>query len=279
MITSDSVQADHVHRRPAERRLGLRVPIDDAAGGVDADECVVRGVDDHARPHLAVREAGRGLPPLLVDQCDNDEIGHRDGKVLFIDRPRSFTADMLCAEHSQRGAILAQRHVEHRPDTERDEIRVGKFAGPRIRARVMSRDHPFPAERLEISRGGGIHHRRGALVMVSSEGIQIDARDRPAIVCAPPQAEAFDLQRAGRCDQNRLQAAEEPASGIGVPLRELRQGVALRRQSPFTGRQLLPDVVVGRRRTCAGPLHDLTSPGKIPAWTDEPPSATNATSR
>jgi hypothetical protein len=46
MIVSCEVAAERFFARPAERLLRLRVPVDDAAVGVHADERIVRGVED-----------------------------------------------------------------------------------------------------------------------------------------------------------------------------------------------------------------------------------------
>ena len=71
------------------------------------------------RRALAFREILHGLALIGIGQRHHHEIGQRQGKVLLVDLPRSWPADVLDTHHAEAAVFLPQRHVEHRPDTVR----------------------------------------------------------------------------------------------------------------------------------------------------------------
>ena len=94
------VAAERLLARPAERLLRLRVPGDDDAVGVHADERVVRGVEDQVRARVALGHLRQRFAAALVGDRDGDQVGGRDREVLLVDRPRPRAADVLGAEHA-----------------------------------------------------------------------------------------------------------------------------------------------------------------------------------
>ena len=117
---------------------------------VDADERVVRGVDDQPRPGLALGQAGERAAPLLLGDGDDDEVGDRNRKVLLVDRPDSRAADVLGAEHADRRVVVAQRHVEHGADVIRDQVGVEELARARIGPGVVGGNDALALERREV---------------------------------------------------------------------------------------------------------------------------------
>ena len=99
--------ADDVVARPAEGRRRLRVPRHDPAVGIHADEAVVRRIEHQPRARLALGEILHGLPPIGIGERDDDEIGQRQGKVLLVDLPRPWPADVLDAHHAERRDLPA----------------------------------------------------------------------------------------------------------------------------------------------------------------------------
>ena len=109
------VAADRLLARPAERLLGLRVPGDDDAVGVHADEGVVRGVEDQVRAGVALRHlrsALRGGARRRSRRAIRFAVEMAKFCSSTVHDARA--ADVLGAEHADHVAAAAQRHVEHR---------------------------------------------------------------------------------------------------------------------------------------------------------------------
>jgi hypothetical protein len=92
--------------RPAEGHLGLRVPVDDAALGVDGDVCLAGAVDDQARLLLALPKGQLGL--LLLRDVDHE--APVEGRlVALVADHHSLVADPDLATVSGPHAVLAHR--------------------------------------------------------------------------------------------------------------------------------------------------------------------------
>ena len=153
------VPAEDLVARPAERRFGLRVPRGDAARRIDADEGIVRRVDDQPRASVAFRETGERAPPFLLRDGDDDEIGDRDREVLLIDGPGSRTCRRVRRRARRPCVVVPQRHVQHGANVIRDEVGVEEVAGARIGAGVVGGNDAIALERGEIVQGASCRCR------------------------------------------------------------------------------------------------------------------------
>ena len=124
MMVSDSCRPITSSQRPAKRRRRLRIPAHDAAIGIHADERIVRRIEHQPRPRLALGEILHRLPAIGIRERDHDQVGERQREVLLVELPGPRSADVLDAHHAEGPIFLPQRHVEHRADAVRGQVRA-----------------------------------------------------------------------------------------------------------------------------------------------------------
>ena len=98
----DEVLAERVLARPTENLFGLRIPVQDAAGLVDLDEGIERGLDDAARQLLDIaHQCVAGVPGRRVSQ---DGLG--TGAHLNQDSPGIDNKDQILGSIKDAAALL-----------------------------------------------------------------------------------------------------------------------------------------------------------------------------
>ena len=70
------IAANRLGPRPPEGRSGLRVPVDDPSLCIDADEGVVRRIQNRVGARLALGQPAERAAQLLIGHRHRDQIGH-----------------------------------------------------------------------------------------------------------------------------------------------------------------------------------------------------------
>ena len=169
------VAAERFFAGPAESLLRLRVPADDEARLVHADERIVGGVENQVGAGIALRHLAERFAAAFIGDRDGDQVRGGDRKVLFVDRPGARLADVLHTQHPDHLLAAPERHVEHGVDVERFEIRREEFARPRIGAGVGGGDHALALDGAEIRRRRLAAEHSAGLVRVLRPPVQSDA--------------------------------------------------------------------------------------------------------
>jgi hypothetical protein len=160
-----------------------------------------------------------------------DVDGRRE--VLVLDDPCARGADVLETNHADGLAEAADRDVEHGGDAEWDEVGLGECAGARIEARVVSGDHPFRLDGLEVDRVARRVQLGAAGVNAGRALEHLIAADRFASRGVEPDADALDLERLRPGHGDVAQRLDEIAAMDRRPARELHECAVVTAQTAF----------------------------------------------
>ena len=200
------------------------------------------------RARVALRHLGQRFPAAFVGDRDGDQVGRGDREVPLVHRPRPRGADVFHAQHADHLMAAPERHVQHRVDVERLEIRGQKLARAGIGAGVVGGNHALALDGVEIRRRRVACEHGAGLVEVVAAPVKSNADDAGLLVAEAPQTDAFHVERGRGLFQDAPQAFLERVVRIGVTGRQRRQRRALRGQALLAvferplRRQLLADV-------------------------------------
>ncbi len=211
------IARDHFAAAVTEQKAGSLVDVNGRS----------RGLGNCAEFAFTFTQGLFGMFPFGSFQGKRNQVGHRTGKIFFVERPAPLVSGVGCAEDSQHLPAGANRSFHEGGDVVLDEVQAVELLGAGIGGRVISIDRPLFCNGREILGRVMGEKLSAVLVFLAAADELIFATQRGTVLVKEPDGGALDFQDFSRGLCNFLQGFGEVATVNRFALREFTENFVL----------------------------------------------------